>query len=62
MKTITIILSIIPFIYFGNIGLDLNEVEECINWKQQASKQSNFYLLKWQKMQCDAHNITIINE
>lgn len=61
MKTITILASIITFIYIGNIGLTKNEVNQCMNWKKQASEHSGFYLLKWQKMQCDAHNITILN-
>lgn len=41
-------------------GINRNEVVQCNQWKSQAATYQAFYLLKWQKEQCDAQGITII--
>jgi hypothetical protein len=41
------------------IGMDRQEAVECDGWQQQAQQYPSFYLLKWQKEQCDANGIVI---
>lgn len=36
-----------------------NESVECSTWQQQARDFPGFYLLQWQRDQCDAHKIWI---
>lgn len=40
-------------------GIDRSEVMSCNTWKSQSTEYPGFYLLKWQKEQCDAHGIAI---
>lgn len=44
------------------IWLSLASVEksECLRWKEEAGKYPNYYLLKWQKEQCDHYGIDVI--
>ena len=32
---------------------------QCLRWQSDATSYPGYYLTKWQKMQCDAHNIQI---
>lgn len=47
------------------MGMDRSEISECNTWRAQAvefadnSPAAKFYILRWQKDQCDAHGITI---
>lgn len=43
-----------------SISFDRSEVVECNTWARQAQEYSTqFYLLGWQKAQCDAHGLII---
>ncbi len=35
------------------------EIVECREWAEQAEEFKDFYLLEWQKEQCDYHGIVI---
>ncbi len=35
------------------------EKRECLQWQQQASERENFFLLSWQKEQCDSLGVKI---
>jgi nitrate reductase gamma subunit len=64
----TIISGIVGFIVLAIIiaglvfafinGGDPEEVE-CLKWQKEATQFEDYYLLDWQKKQCDAHSIDI---
>lgn len=41
------------------MGFKKEEQVSCYKWQEQAGQYSGFYLLQWQKDQCDAHGIEI---
>jgi hypothetical protein len=53
------VMTIVGSLSMLTIGFDKTEVVECNTWKQQAKEYPNFYMLQWQRDQCDAHNIWI---
>ena len=63
MKNIMTIVVLAALIGAGiwalNYGVNKQEVVDCLTWQQQADVYPAFYLLKWQKDQCDAHHITV---
>lgn len=63
MKTaatiITIATAVAVFAFLAIVGEGRQEAVECNTWKAQAAEFDQFYLLKWQKEQCDAHGIII---
>lgn len=41
-------------------GMEKTEVVECLTWRSQSTEfKPTFYLLEWQKQQCDSHGIEI---
>lgn len=54
-----ILLGLAAVAYAAMIGESRNEVVECLTWQQQAKEYPGFYLLEWQREQCDAHRIWI---
>lgn len=40
-------------------GWNKNEQVECIKWQEQSWKFNQFYITKWQAMQCQRWNIEI---
>ena len=40
-------------------GLNESEINECKEWKKSAEKYPDYYLLGWQKEQCDHQGIEI---
>lgn len=63
MKTSTvIILSIMAmalFVWVGDIALNKNAKVECLQWQAQAEEFSQFYIVQWQKEQCDSVGIFV---
>ena len=41
------------------MGVKNEEKVSCHKWQTQATEYPGFYLLEWQKEQCDAHGIQI---
>ena len=35
------------------------EKAECLKWQEEATHFEDYYLLDWQKKQCDAHSIDV---
>jgi hypothetical protein len=62
-KIILVIIGAIFIIGVGKliaIGMDRNEVHECLKWQQQSFEyEGTFYLTKWQAMQCQSWNVVI---
>lgn len=40
-------------------GLGKQEVIDCLKWQKYAQEYPGFYLLRWQKIQCETLNIEI---
>lgn len=60
VKYIYLVVLIASFIGLWIYSFDKSEVVECYKLESQASAYSaTFYLLDWQKAQCDSHNIII---
>lgn len=63
MKLITKISLIIVLVWFLVkgllIGLEINEKAECMKWLEYSKTYPDFYLLEWQKKQCDNYGIQI---
>lgn len=53
------ILLIASFILLWVYAIGRSEIVECLNWNNQASAYSGFYLTEWQYNQCESHNIFI---
>lgn len=52
--------AIITLMICGAIeGVKRQEIKECNQWQEQADTYPGFYLLDWQKEQCQAHGIEI---
>ena len=60
MKNI-IILLIIAVIAFSLIayGAEKSEINECKTWQKESSELKDYYLVGWQKEQCDFHGVEI---
>lgn len=54
-----IVLGVAAIAYAAMMGESRTEVVECLTWQQQAKEYPSFYLLKWQRDQCNAHRIWI---
>lgn len=50
-------LAVIGFMVY--YGFQKQEVVDCLTWQRQAANYPDFYLVEWQKKQCDAHGIPI---
>lgn len=59
MTVVVIAAASILFGMVAFIGFGRNEVVECNQWQSQAQQYPSFYLVAWQKAQCDAHGIII---
>lgn len=57
--TMWVVLGSIIALWMTNVGVNRTEVVECMAWRQQAKEYRSFYLVLWQKEQCDAHGIAI---
>ena len=42
-------------------GIERSEMEECLQWQQEAKQFAGYYLTKWQYQQCLVHGILIDN-
>ena len=42
-----------------SVGLEKYEKSECFKWQEQAQKHPSFYLVEWQKAQCDHYQIKV---
>ncbi len=40
-------------------AFDTTEKNECRKWQEYSAQYTGFYLVQWQKDQCDAHEIII---
>jgi hypothetical protein len=61
-KIILVIIGAIFIIGVGKliaIGVDKNEQYECYRWQEQSWKFNQFYITKWQALQCQHWNIEI---
>lgn len=56
-------IAIIIFVYFliglTNYAVDKIEKAECLTWQKEALDHRDYYLLKWQKAQCDSWAIVV---
>jgi ssDNA-specific exonuclease RecJ len=69
METSKIIKIVVIFValtfitvFSGKIILasaDKIEIQECLTWQKQSAEHPDYYITKWQKGQCDAHQIII---
>lgn len=60
VMTVTfIIVAMSLFVVLSFMGLGRSEVVECDQWQAQSQQYPAFYLVAWQKSQCDAHGIII---
>lgn len=57
--TIVALPVVVVAIIAGLAGIDKQETVECLKWKNEASAYPSYFIVKWQKDQCDAHNIAI---
>lgn len=49
----------IAFGYIVSGSLNESEKIECLKWQREAGQYHGYYLLAWQKAQCDHRGITI---
>jgi len=60
-----IMMLFIAFIVVAGLGwialtaLNNKEIYECKTWAGDAVQYSEFYIVKWQKVECDSHQIII---
>jgi hypothetical protein len=59
LKFFTALAFLGVFTYVLYIGVQRNEVQECLEWEQQAKDFAHFYATSWQVEQCKAHGITL---
>lgn len=59
MKYIAGAIAFILLLILVIISLDKKEIAECMQWKEYAHDLPSFYLVEWQKAQCEAHGIII---
>jgi quinol-cytochrome oxidoreductase complex cytochrome b subunit len=54
------IATIVIFLtYLANLGLIKHEINECEKWKTEAEIYPDYYLLEWQKKQCEYLGISL---
>lgn len=41
------------------IGVNKQEVAECLTWQAQAKEYNSFYLTTWQEQQCLSHDVIV---
>lgn len=46
----------------GKHDLNKKEIVDCKQWSTEATQYTGYYILQWQKDQCDSHGITINTE
>lgn len=51
--------TLLGLAYFAKISIDKSEIVECKEWQEQSAQYTGYYLVRWQKEQCDSHNIII---
>lgn len=56
---VCVILGVVLFVFLLNIDMSRAEVVDCLKWQKEAQEYPNYYLLQWQAMQCEAHDISI---
>lgn len=51
----------IIYVFVSSISdaMDKDEINECRQWQEYAAQFDGFYLVQWQKDQCDAHSVII---
>lgn len=57
--TVLVIVGVFAFVQIAKTAIEKTEYQECITWQQQGEDYPNFYLLEWQKMQCNHYGIAI---
>lgn len=56
---IAVVAMIVMTGYALAAGMDRNETVQCLMWQKQAQEYKNFYLLQWQRDQCNFHKIPV---
>jgi len=62
MRTLTFILFIIVIVsmFFAfKYGIEKAERAECLKWQEEAKNFKGYYLLDYQRAQCEHHNIKL---
>ena len=54
-----LLVSFLVVILVVDYGMTKNEQVECYRWQSEATSRPGYYLLGWQKAQCDEHGVTI---
>ncbi len=57
--TLSLYFSYSVIILLANKIIEKEEKRECLQWQQQASERKNYFLLSWQKEQCDSLGVKI---
>ncbi len=56
---VLLVLLLVLLWWLLDYGMDKTEISECLKWQKEANKIKGYYLLEWQKEQCDYHNIQV---
>lgn len=56
---ISILLAILLIGILVNYSMNKQEIQECSEWSREAYELPNYYIVKWQKEQCDRWQIII---
>jgi len=60
LKIVLIVGAVALFIHAISYSANRQEKKECYNWQNQAQIYPSFYLLEWQKQQCDHWGIDVL--
>lgn len=60
MAGVVVVVMIIGALFLGVfLGANSSEIAECKQWQEYAAKYQGFYLVNWQKEQCEAQGVEV---
>lgn len=62
MKYFLLIITVLFFFFIVSIGVTKNEKNQCYKWQEQAKEYNGFFLLDWQKEQCEFLKINVLDQ
>lgn len=56
---IGVVVGLVLFGWAIKTGVEKEEYGECLTWQKEAAEYPNYYLVGWQKDQCDSYKVQI---
>jgi hypothetical protein len=54
-----VIAVIAGFVWMLGSGIERQEIKECLKWQKEAGLYKGYYILDWQKLQCDHRGVEV---